>query len=61
MDKNIAQTLDARSGRTQRHECAPGIGKSCGHAAHVGTCASCQRAQLARWRTQLAQASRSAR
>ena len=30
--------------------------KSCGHARHVGTCAECQRAQLARWSVQLAQA-----
>ena len=29
--------------------------KACGHAAHVGTCAACQRAQLAKWRAQLAQ------
>jgi hypothetical protein len=28
-----------------------------GHARHVGTCAACQRAQLARWRAQLLQAS----
>jgi len=25
----------------------------CGHARHVGTCPSCQRAQLARWNAQL--------
>ena len=61
MEMNIAQTFDARSVRTQRHECAPGIGKPCRHATHIGTCASCQRTQLARWRTQLAQASQSAR
>jgi len=29
--------------------------KACGHAAHVGTCSACQRAQLAKWRDQLAQ------
>jgi hypothetical protein len=29
--------------------------KPCGHTAHVGTCAACQRAQLAKWREQLAQ------
>ena len=29
--------------------------KACGHTAHVGTCAACQRAQLAKWRAQLAQ------
>ena len=27
---------------------------SCNHTRHVGTCPSCQRAQLARWREQLA-------
>jgi hypothetical protein len=31
-------------------------GKPCGHAHHVGTCPSCQRAQLKRWRMQLVQA-----
>lgn len=31
--------------------------KPCGHARHVGTCPCCQRAQLARWGAQLAQAS----
>lgn len=34
----------------------PEWGKSCGHPHHVGTCASCQRAQLSRWRMQLIQA-----
>jgi hypothetical protein len=32
--------------------------KACGHPAHVGTCAVCQRAQLAKWRAQLAQVAR---
>jgi hypothetical protein len=42
---------------------AHGVEKSCQHAHHVGPCASCQRAQLARWHAQLAQATaeRSAR
>jgi hypothetical protein len=31
--------------------------KPCGHRAHVGTCAACQRVQLARWRAQLDEAS----
>jgi hypothetical protein len=31
--------------------------RPCGHARHVGTCAGCQRAQLARWRGQLMQVS----
>lgn len=30
--------------------------KTCGHDRHVGTCPACQRAQLARWRSQLAAA-----
>ena len=61
MDMSIAQTVPARFVGTQRHERASGIAKSCGHVGHVGTCASCQRTQLARWRTQLAQASRRVR
>jgi hypothetical protein len=28
--------------------------RACGHTAHVGTCAQCQRAQLAKWEAQLA-------
>jgi hypothetical protein len=28
----------------------------CGHERHVGTCPACQRAQLARWSSQLAAA-----
>jgi hypothetical protein len=32
--------------------------KACGHTAHVGTCSACQRAQLAKWRDQLAQVAR---
>lgn len=58
---SIAQTVDARFARTELHEQASGIGKPCGHLAHGGTCASCQRSQLARWRSQLAQVSRSVR
>jgi hypothetical protein len=30
--------------------------KPCGHLRHIGTCAACQRAQLARWNMQLADA-----
>jgi hypothetical protein len=29
---------------------------ACGHRSHVGTCASCQRRQKARWAAQLQQA-----
>jgi hypothetical protein len=31
------------------------LAKACGHIDHVGTCPSCQRAQLAKWQAQLAQ------
>jgi hypothetical protein len=31
------------------------VSKACGHTTHVGTCSACQRAQLAKWREQLAQ------
>ncbi len=37
--------------RTEQAE----TGKPCGHTHHVGTCPSCQRAQLKRWRMQLVQ------
>jgi hypothetical protein len=30
------------------------VAKACGHVAHVGTCAECQRIQLAKWQAQLA-------
>ena len=33
---------------------------ACGHTRHVGTCPECQRAQLARWRSQLQQATQTA-
>jgi hypothetical protein len=32
--------------------------KSCGHDRHVGPCPACQRAQLARWNSQLAAVAR---
>jgi len=34
--------------------------RRCGHTRHVGTCPECQRAQLARWRAQLIEASNGA-
>jgi hypothetical protein len=58
MEMSIAQTIDAQVVPDKRHVRSAGIGKLCGHAAHVGTCPACQRSQLARWRTQLAQVSR---
>jgi hypothetical protein len=32
--------------------------RACGHVRHVGCCPDCQRAQLARWDTQLEQVGR---
>ncbi len=34
---------------------------ACGHIRHVGTCPECQRAQLARWRGQLVEATETLR
>ncbi len=42
---------------TAQNTC-PSAGKACGHPGHVGTCSSCQRAQLDRWNLQLAQVQR---
>lgn len=40
------------------HRVAAGGGcRPCGHMHHIGTCAHCQRAQLARWRRQLIEVS----
>jgi hypothetical protein len=37
---------------------APHREMPCGHSVHLGSCPHCQRAQLARWGEQLAEASR---
>jgi hypothetical protein len=34
---------------------------SCGHPTHVGTCAECQRRQMAKWAAQLEEATERAR
>jgi hypothetical protein len=51
------RVLEYRRGR--RPSGAPGFGahRPCGHHRHVGTCPACQRAQLARWSSQLVAAS----
>jgi hypothetical protein len=55
----MAQTLTARTVPSHRHQNGVLMGhRSCGHVSHVGACPSCQRAQLARWDAQLAEASR---
>jgi hypothetical protein len=51
MLRTPARTTNAAS----VHVSVSQIAKVCGHTAHVGTCAACQRAQLAKWRAQLAQ------
>jgi hypothetical protein len=55
----MAQALTAHPLLRHRHHNGVLTGnRSCGHIRHVGTCPSCQRAQLARWDAQLAGASR---
>lgn len=48
------------SARTRREAARSGSrpANPCGHERHVGTCPACQRAQLARWSSQLASAGR---
>lgn len=50
------QSLGVGPTRGRLRERTLGSGKPCGHACHCGTCPWCQRAQLARWEAQLAQA-----
>jgi hypothetical protein len=57
MEMEMAQTLIAHPRASRRNGVLPGH-PSCGHVRHVGACPSCQRAQLARWDAQLAEASR---
>jgi hypothetical protein len=58
LEMSIARKVENRFIGGQRHQPRSGIVKPCGHQAHVGTCAACQRTQLSRWGTQLAQVSR---
>jgi hypothetical protein len=50
MLRTQASPASAASARVHLGQAA----KACGHAAHVGTCSACQRAQLAKWQAQLA-------
>jgi hypothetical protein len=55
----MAHTLTAHPRLSHRHHNGALTGnRSCGHVLLVGSCPSCQRAQLARWDAQLAEASR---
>ena len=49
-------SVDAVRTLPTAHE--PDRGRPCGHRVHLGSCAECQRVQLARWAEQLADASR---
>jgi hypothetical protein len=57
----MEQTLTPRSAVRVRIEPGVTAHKACGHARHIGCCPECQRAQLARWDVQLAQATRAGR
>jgi hypothetical protein len=51
----VVISLDrARTARKQPPVLGSRAPKPCGHERHVGWCPDCQRAQLARWRSQLA-------
>lgn len=54
--RSLEQTGLTRPQTVSRRTKPSGEQKPCGHSVHVGTCAMCQRAQLARWRAQLAEA-----
>lgn len=54
----MAHTLNAHPLPSHRHHNGVLTGRRCAHVRHVGACPSCQRAQLARWDAQLADASR---
>jgi len=54
--QSLGQTRLTRPQTVSRRTKPSGEHKLCGHPVHVGTCAMCQRAQLARWRAQLAEA-----
>jgi hypothetical protein len=54
LDRVRAQREFAATGR-ERHATTSSLRapKPCGHDRHVGPCPACQRAQLARWNSQL--------
>ncbi len=54
MLRTPVSSASATSARIQLGQSA----KACGHVAHVGTCSACQRAQLAKWQSQLAAVAR---
>jgi len=48
--------VKTKSSRARARVGGNGTAKACGHVRHVGICAVCQRAQLARWSAQAADA-----
>jgi hypothetical protein len=58
-DPPIRRSDDGRAPQARDVAASPPAGERtpqspCGHTRHVGTCPTCQRMQLARWRRQLA-------
>ncbi|MDX6341497.1 MAG: hypothetical protein QOH87_1635 [Trebonia sp.] len=52
-DLNVVVSLDRVRARREAGLLGPRTRKACLHERHVGTCPACQRAQLARWDSQL--------
>jgi hypothetical protein len=50
----VVISLDLARARREAAVSGGRLPKACGHNGHVGTCPACQRAQLARWQSQLA-------
>jgi hypothetical protein len=50
---NAVIPLDQARARREAALPGPRAAKPCRHDRHVGTCPACQRAQLARWQSQL--------
>ena len=48
--------VKTESSRARARAGGNGMARPCGHVRHVGICAVCQRAQLARWSAQVADA-----
>jgi hypothetical protein len=54
--QELGTVIALERGRARREAAKRGLSapKPCGHDRHVGPCPACQRAQLARWRSELA-------
>jgi hypothetical protein len=48
--------VKTESSRARARARGNGMARPCGHVRHVGICAACQRAQLAGWSAQVADA-----